>query len=168
MAKPDITKAKWKDERVEIHAEEMINEVDTKSIILKCGDEPAPAFRKAFENLVGSVREILELKPEQWDDRITVTGVSWSLSDAGVEGAVITGAIHIDTADAPFNFNTPHLPFEQYSATGKSKLMPKRAQSALAVLKREALAYLDGKRAQGDMFDARMAAAGDGEEARPH
>jgi len=159
MPKAEITKLKYKDDRVEIHTTQKLGNVgdDAKITVLRCSDAPAASFTKAFAALVGHARTILELQPGQWEDRITVTGVSFSRSDEDIEGAVITGVVSLDTANSPFSFNTPHLPFEQYSPTGESPLMPEEAQDALNELKREAEAYLGGKRAQGDLFEREAA-----------
>lgn len=73
-------------------------------------------------------------------------------------GAVMTGQVALDTSDAPFNFNTPHLAFEQYSPTGNSPLMPDAAQAALKAIQGEAEAFVTGKRAQGDLFRSPEAA----------
>ena len=67
-------------------------------------------------------------------------------------GAVMTGQVALDTSDAQFNFNTPHLPFDQYSETGNSPIMPEPAQRALEKMQAEAEAFVSGKRAQGDLF----------------
>jgi hypothetical protein len=150
----DITKVKYKDGKVEITAEEPIGNLaeNVKTTLLKCSDEPSPSFTKAFDVLVKHLRGILELKLEQWNGAITIGGVSFSKSDEDVEGATITAFVHLGTANSPLVLNTPHLPYAQYSATGKSPLMPEDAQEALEKVKAEALAYLNGKRAQGDMF----------------
>ena len=154
MPKAEITKVKYKDDRVEIHTTEKLGNVgdDAKVTVLRCSDRPAESFTRAFTALVGHVRTILELQPSQWKDQINVTGVSFSMSEDDIEGAVITGVVSLDTANSPFSFNTPHLPYQQYSPTGESPLMPDEAQDALKELKREAEAYLRGKRAQGDLF----------------
>ena len=166
MARRHITKVKFKEGRVEIHAKQKLRVGDdAKTEILNCSEEPADGFKKAFGELETHVRTILQLPDEQWQDRIQITGVSYSFSeDTEVEGAVITGFVRLDTSHSPFSFNTPHLPFEQYSATGESPLMPEEAQDDLRILRREAELYLDGKRAQGDLFtgrDGKMAAAGE-------
>lgn len=123
-----------------------------KATIYKCTENPHPDFIQAFSRMVAHVREILEIPETVWPGVMTVSGVSFSQSDEGVEGAVITGFVALTTANAPFNFNTPHLPFDQYSETGESPLMPDWAQKDLELLREEAEAYMNGtKRAQQEL-----------------
>jgi hypothetical protein len=159
VSKPEITKVKLKDNRVEIHAEQKIGNAGdgTKVTVLRCSDAPAESFNAAVTALVPHVRGILMLQPKQWEGCIDVVGVSFSRTeteeDEFVDGAVITCVISLDTANSPLVINTPHLLYEQYSPTGEAPLMPEDAQDALNDLKREAEAYLNGKRAQGDLFE---------------
>lgn len=120
MSQLQIRKVKYKDERVEITAEQEIGVGDDmKETKLRCSEPPAAEF---------------------------------SRSEDGIEGAVITGFVTLAEADAPFVFNTPHLPFEQYSPTGNAPLMPHEAIEALKRVQLQAEAYLNGKRAQGNLF----------------
>jgi hypothetical protein len=165
MAKAEIVKVKWKDKRVEITAEQKLPGFDNvKATTLRCDEEPSPGFLGAMKALEEHVRTILELEPSQWKGQIEINGVSWSFSESTeVEGAVISGCVRLETSNSPFSFNAPHLPYAQYSETGDQPLMPEEAQDALAKFKREAAAYFNGKRAQGDLFagDGKMAAAGE-------
>jgi hypothetical protein len=83
-----------------------------------------------------------------------VTGVSWSMSEkTGVEGAVISAQAQLDECTSPFCFNTPFLPFDLYNEENEEQpVMPDGAQDALTALRTEVQAYIDGKRAQGDLF----------------
>jgi hypothetical protein len=106
-----------------------------------------------MDAIVPHVRTILELPTSYKLGAIRVTGVTVSHSeDTEVEGAVITGLITLDTADSPFSFNTPHLPFDQYAEGNVAKLMPEDAVIAIDALRTEARAFLNGKRAQADLF----------------
>ena len=150
-----IRKVKWKDERVEIHTEEPIGATDdVKQVVLRCSQAPTPEFVRAICNLEPHVRTILELLPEQWDGAMSITGVSFSMSDDGVEGAVITGQVALAGSSQPFGFNTPHMPFEQYSETGRAPLMPEGAIVALRKVQEQAELYLGGDRAQQALFAA--------------
>lgn len=154
-----IAKIKNKDGRVQIvsiEGEGTTNEAET---LHKIYDEPHDDFRKAMSSLEAHARDILQWPVEYAKDRVRITGVSYSFSEnTGVEGAVITGLVDLDTSDSPFSFNTPHLAFEQYSETGAAKLMPEEAQDALELLRKEALAFLKGKRAQSSLFSFQQAA----------
>lgn len=162
---PRIAKIKYKDGTVHIlekSGEGSLVESETQHKI--CA-EPHPDFRNAMDELVKHVRDILGWPSTLYPSRIRITGVSYSMSeDTGVEGAVMSGLVELDASDSPFSFNTPHLPFEQYSETGVSKLMPEDAVESLNELRREARLFLEGKRSQGDLFaanDGKARAAGD-------
>jgi hypothetical protein len=163
-----IAKIKLQDGRVHIKCIETPNPDVEKEIIHKSAERPHEDFEQAFVALIAHAREILEWPPSYAEGRIRITGASFSESEDGVEGAVITGRVELEEADAPFVFNTPHLPFDQYSETGCSKLMPTQAQAALGTLRVEAELFMRGKRAQGDLFNeapepnGKMAAAEQG------
>lgn len=148
-----IAKIKFKDGLttiIESSGREGSNQTTTEH---KLYDDPHPDFTKAMNDLVTHVRTILEWPVSYALGSIHIRGVSFSFSeDTEVEGAVISGSVGLNTSDAPFNFNTPHLAFEQYDEGNTAKLMPDDAQDALEVLRAEAAAYLKGKRAQGSLF----------------
>lgn len=141
-----IRKVKVKDGLVEIHAAEVRGKTE-KEFILKSTEAPRPELKAAMKACEAAVRRILQF-PEGWmADRLTVTGVSFSLS-GDVKGAVITGLLTLDTADAPFCLNTPHIQFEQYSPGGRSTLMHPDDVIVLENLEEEAQLFLNGIRAQ--------------------
>jgi len=161
-----IAKVRYKEGRVEIkELEEDDGESGaerSKEILFKCGEEPSQDFVAAMKRLVPHVRTILELPATYCEERIQVTGVSFSRTREGIDGATISGIVKLDTAIGPFSFNTPHLSFLPTSEGANQPLMPDEAQADLVVLRAEVQAYLDGKRAQADLFDAKAAAAGEG------
>lgn len=143
-----ITKVKVKAEGVEIRYSEKAGKVD-KEVVFKCTEEPNPEFSLAMAQLVADVYSILELEADWCPQRMKITGVSFSMSEeTGVEGAVITGQVELETANAPFCFNTPHIPFDQYSEGGTAPIMPESTIRNLEVVRTEALRYIEGKRAQ--------------------
>lgn len=163
-----ISKAKLKDGQ--LHVELEAHDKDTeRHTVVKCAQDKLHAgLLEAFAALSPSVREILEwpsnlygaefgVDPElRHHDRIRVTGVSWSYSESvDVEGACIVFQVDLENCTSPFCGTTPHLPFDQYSEDGNQPIMPVGAQDALNSLKAEVQAFLDGKRAQGDLFSDR-------------
>jgi hypothetical protein len=144
-----IKKVKFKAGLVEIHKEDVIGKT-TKETIFKCSEEPHPDLRQCFVEAERHVRKILEVPNEAWPGRMKIEGVTFSHSETtGVRGAVFTGKVELEGSNSPFCFNTPHLPFEQYSETGESPLMPAAAIELLESLEAEAVCYMDGsKRAQ--------------------
>ena len=144
-----IAKLKTVDGRIHIRWIEGEGSQREKEIILKSAEHPHPDFIRAFTALEAHARAILEWPAEYAKGRLKLSGCTWSFSESTeVEGAVITGQVLLETADAPFSFNTPHLPFDQYSETGGAKLMPAVTIDALEVVRTEAAAFIDGKRAQ--------------------
>ena len=147
-----ITKIKMKDGNIEVRYLEVEGKVE-KEVIFKCKEAARPEFDSAMSALVRDVYKILELPVDWFPQRMKITGVSFSHSEGtNVEGAVITGQVELTTSVSPFCFNTPHLPFEQYSETGNSPTMPEAAQKNLGDLKTEAMLYVEGSRAQLDLL----------------
>jgi hypothetical protein len=147
-----ISKARIKDGQLHVELEGMENDVERKTS-LKSHDGFHPDLQAAFDALCPSVREILEW-PGNLYPELRVTCVSWSHSEnTGVEGAVLVCQSPLESCTSPFCFNTPHLPFAQYNEDGNAPLMPDGAQDGLNALRREVQAYIDGKRAQLDLFD---------------
>lgn len=148
-----IAKLKIKDGTVvikEFVGEGTSNERETLHTVY---ESPHPDLHTAMGALVAHVRAILEWPSNYAENRISVTGVSWSKSeDTQVEGAVMTGLVSLESTDSPFSFNTPHMPFEQYADGNSAKLMPEDAQDALEAVRKEARLFLGGKRQQGDLF----------------
>jgi hypothetical protein len=150
-----FTKISMKDSGVLFKLEEEINDRDTKEIAFRSVETPHPDFEEAMQNLVRGVRKIL-LWPEDYGlNAIRVTGVSLSMSEStGVQGAVITGTVSLETTNSPFCFNTPHLPFDEYSEGAEQPVMPPFVVDMIERLQAEAFAYMeDGKRAQGNLFE---------------
>lgn len=147
-----IAKAKLKDGQLHVELEDTDKDCERKTQ-LKSLDGVHPDLQAAFDALCPSVREILEWPSNLYAATLTVTGVSWSHSETtGVEGAVLVCQAALDGCTSPFCFNTPHLPFSQYCEDGNAPVMPDGAQDALNVLREEVQRYIDGKRAQGDLF----------------
>jgi hypothetical protein len=152
MTTTRITKAKIKDGQLHVELEGAENDTERK-IQLKSLDGVHRDLSAAFDALAIHVREILEWPSNLYAGVLTVTGVSWSHSEnTGVEGAVLVCQAQLDGCTSPFCFNTPHLPFSQYCEDGNAPLMPDGAQDALNVLRAEVQAYIDGKRAQMELF----------------
>ncbi len=94
--------------------------------------------------------------PANWKDSVTVHGVSFSYSDEGVKGAVITAQRTLEHSSAPLNLNTPHKPYEPYNPDqddiDQDMLLPEDTCDRLEDLDTEAEKYIDGDRAQGNLF----------------
>jgi hypothetical protein len=149
MAQKRFTKITVKGEGVKIHWEKILDDHNVKESVLKSADSPHEDFITAMQSLSKVVRNILGWADDYAEHTLKVNQVSFSHhDDTEVKGAVITGIVGLDTADAPFCFNTPHIPYDQYSESGCSPTMPLFAQALLARVEQEADAYIHGKRAQ--------------------
>lgn len=160
-----IAKAKIKDGQLIVELQGHDKDTERHTVV-KCAQEKLhPELMEAFAALSPSVREILEWpsnlymdydapSAEMYDrDRIRVTGVSWSHSETtDVEGACIVFQVDLEECTSPFCGTTPYLPFGQYAEDGEQPVMPYIAQDGLNALKAEVQAFLDGRRAQGDLF----------------
>jgi hypothetical protein len=149
-----IAKAKRKDGQLQVELEQTNSDTERK-ISLKSLGGCHPDLDAAFDDVAPYVREILEWPGNLYSNHMTVTGVSWSVSEnTGVEGAVISAQASLKGCNSPFCFNTPFLPFDLYNEENENQpVMPDGAQDALAALRAEVQAYIDGKRAQGDLFE---------------
>lgn len=152
-----IAKAKLKDGQLEVRLEHTDSDTERKSTVRSL-EGVHPDLIEAFAALAPHVREILEWPGNLYGNSMTVTGVSWSVSEATeVEGAVISAQAELDDCNSPFCFNTPFLPFDLYNEENRDQpVMPDGAQIALRLVRHEVEAYLNGKRAQQsfDLGDA--------------
>lgn len=146
-----IRKVKLVPGTVEIHTSSLVGKQATDSVI-KSYEVAHPDLENAFNDLVKSVYDILNLDRSWCVGLMKVTSVSFSESETGIRGAVITGQVRIPSSDAPFCFNTPHLPFQQYNPTGSARVMPGSAVERLEKVLIEAASFMTGKRAQMELL----------------
>lgn len=148
----DIRKVSWDGERVLVKWEVM-QPKGVDEFQLSCVDAPATDLLDALAALRPRVAEICQL-PEEYCASMEIRGVSFSYGGEGrVMGATITALKPLATANAPLVVNTPHLASESYSEDGPTdKLLSTAAIVALEAVMVEALRYIDGHRAQRDLF----------------
>jgi hypothetical protein len=121
---------------------------------LNCLDEPLDSFRKAMADLKPHVQEWLEIEQPEWCEDLVIKGVSFSWTD-GIMGAVITCEKPLTYAQSPLNLNTPHKPQHPYSDGDDEALeycLKDECVFALEKLIEEAKKYINGERAQGQLF----------------
>lgn len=117
-----------------------------EEVTLKSYDKPTSEFKDELYGLKEYFEDICEL-PKGYSDTITVKGVSFSYG--GPEetmGAVLVGSKILNTANAPLNLNTPHLPSEDYNGNENDKILPILCTCALERLIDLAIAYIEGDR----------------------
>ncbi len=123
---------------------------------MKCSDLPLPSFSKAIARLAADVIYLCEL-PEVAEKTITVRSVSFSYSEDGVQGAVISAQRELIRSVQPLNLNTPHKPYQPYNQeqgeADPDMLMPDNIIEHLNEVEDEAQRYIDGDRAQGSLFE---------------
>lgn len=157
MSDKTISKIKYDGKRVKIAYEVQVGEGEPDSYTLDCADDPKASFKEALCALAAHVAAALDM-PHAWADDLNVRGVSLSWSH-DIMGACITALKPVSGRQSPWVINTPHAPSEPYSETGGEEytLSPELVE-ALSALIDEAAAYIDGKRAQGNLFSATEAA----------
>lgn len=133
--------------RIEYEVEREGKEPDEYSLF--SGDAPTTAFQAALGELRQDVIAICELPLEQID-KLHIRCVSVSHTN-GIMGACITALKSVQTANAPLVLNTPHLPSAPYS-DNPEPLLPAETCERIRALMAEAQKYIDGERAQGDLF----------------
>lgn len=152
-----IKKAALKEGIVTIHLEERNSNEDTKTVEkaeVKSThfDVVHPDFRAAFDGLVNFVRAILELPMSWGENHMTVTGVTFSYGEEEDELAVsILCEVDLAIASNPFCFATPMIPVTSI-VNGFSWHTDITFSMAIKEVIREAEAFMDGKRAQLDLF----------------
>jgi hypothetical protein len=122
------------------------------SHLIECKDAPHPDLRNALQ----AMREYLKAHaefPTTWD--VSVISVTVTHTNE-VQGLVITGRRDLKNSNAPLIINTPHYTREPYNEDDESDMgiFSTSCGEALDTLETETLAYVDGKRSQGELdFD---------------
>lgn len=146
-----FTKIKYNKGMVKLHYDSISSMGNAESYVVSSEDLPLQSFNEAFQAVGEFVAEICEIATES---PIEVLGVSFGYGgDAEVMGATITAKLELENSNSPLIMNTPYKPSEPYTEGGdESVLLPVRCVKALDVLSKEAKKYLNGERAQGELF----------------
>ena len=151
MSDAFIKKVKLDGEALEVHLEGIDDDVERKSVVKSLG-RVHPDLMTSLQALEPHVRHFLCLPKEWASNAFSIRSVSFSTSDKkGEDGVVISCSAELSTCNAPFFFNTPYLPVKRHNDEGETDEMPEEAIAALETLKGEVDAYLEGKRAQGEL-----------------
>lgn len=152
-----IAKIKLVDDALEVILEGVDDDTERKTAVKSLG-LVHPDLRAALQALEPHVRSTLCLPAEWYSNAFTIRSVSFSESDkTGAEGVVISCGVDLSTCNSPFFFNTPYLPVLRHTEEGEKAEMSPEAIEALEKLRAETDAFLNGKRAQGDMFEQEAA-----------
>lgn len=144
----NILKIKFEGERTNVTYEENIeNGLIQKEIIFKTDTERHSDFTAAANDLIPLAVSLLGL-PMDYKEGIEFRGVTFSNNEHQGMGAVVTMLKYIDGINSPFVMNTPHM----HNAEDGNSIMSTPYRKALEHLIKEAEMFLQGKRAQGDLF----------------
>lgn len=142
------------DEKIHLEYEEENRQGSFDEYSFTSSEKPRPEFYKAMQDLAEFVCEICEF-PSEDVEKIAVRGVSFSYAgEDDTMGAVITAQKELIYSNCPLNINTPHKPSDFYSEQegDPDQLLSSDCVYALEELIEEAEKYIDGERAQIDMF----------------
>jgi hypothetical protein len=130
--------------------------------LIECKDAPHPDLRTALQAMGDYLKEHAEF-PSTWD--VSIIGVTITHTN-DVQGVVITGRRDLKNCNAPLIINTPHYTREPYNEDDESDkaIFSGACGNAIDALEKEAIAFVDGKRAQGDLFAEEEAKAEEGDE----
>lgn len=112
-----------------------------------------PAALKAFDKFV---EELIEV-PRDWMATLKVTGLSINEEEDGRSGLVITCLKKVGAANGPLVLNTPHLRQPLKLGEEGPGFFMDGMEGAIESADRAATGYVDGKRAQRNLFDAFVA-----------
>lgn len=124
--------------------------VDT--VTIESHDEPHADLPRALQAFADHVATLVEF-PMEYREGIEVIGVTWTWSN-DIRGCVITARKDLEGSNAPLIINTPNFteePYNEDDETGMNLLASQQIE-ALDRLEKEVFAFVDGKRAQGDLF----------------
>jgi len=143
--------------RIEYRIERIVKDNrDYDEFALNCVDKPLPEFELAFLKLRKHVLEICELPVDDTEiAKIIVKGISFSYSgENDVMGVTITASRTLAKSNAPLIVNTPHKFDKPHNENqGTEMCLTDDCYAALAELLEQTEKYLDGERAQLEMFD---------------
>lgn len=140
---------------IELHYR--VKKADNKYDILslKCPEDPLPSFLQAFMDLRKHLLVICEIPVDKDTiERLSVKGVTLTYSgEDSVLGAIISGSLKLTRSNDSLILNTPHKLTDFPGDVGDSKmLMDSECAKALEHLIAEAEKYLNGDRAQEELF----------------
>lgn len=123
---------------------------------MQCSDPARPEFYNAMIALDKHVIDMCEL-PDSYLDRITTKSVSFSYGgDTQVMGAVISASMKLENSPAGLNLNTPHKACDSYNpeqpVENPALLLSEKCIEDLDILADEAELYINGDRAQMNLF----------------
>jgi hypothetical protein len=153
MSETRATKVKFDGSKVRIEYEKKRLDGHYDEYTLSSLDSPSLEFQNALKALAMDAVTICELDGKDVD-KLTVRGVTLTYTN-DIMGACITALKKLETSNAPLVLNTPHLPSEAYGdGDVTSPVLEPSTVSRLVEVAEAALRFIDGERAQGNLFVA--------------
>lgn len=130
-------------------------DVGMEECSLKCKERPSSAFLYTLRALDQYVAKVCEL-PNEYSERIVPCGVGINYSKGWDKPIVtVTAQMKLLASNVPLTINTPNkvaAPPESQAGTVDKVCMQEEYIDTLYVLLEEAEKYLDGERAQGNLY----------------
>lgn len=147
-----ITKVKIAKGKIKINYDKS-REGFSESFYMESGEKAAPEFYNAFQTLSAHVAAIMCFIGDVMKDRIVPNEVTFSYDDLGLMTAKIGFNLYIQVTDEYVSISTPARK-EALKATDDNdpKFLADSTLNALQDVIDEAEKYIDGERAQGDLF----------------
>lgn len=147
-----ITKVKIAKGKIKINYDKS-REGFSESFYMESGEKAAPEFYDAFQTLSAHVAAIMCFIGDVMKDRIVPNEVTFSYDDLGFMTAKIGFNLYIQVTDEYVSISTPARK-EALKATDDNdpKFLADSTLNALQDVIDEAEKYIDGERAQGDLF----------------
>ena len=139
-----VSKVRMKDPEVFIAYQEPHGE-DTVTVTVEAEDAPKQSFLDALQGLADHALKLCEL-PVSWSTNVEARGLTVKQTGEGV-GAVISCVKTLSSGQV-MSFNSPYT----LAVNDNGPELGGDALQAVERLMAEALAYVDGKRAQGQLF----------------
>lgn len=116
-------------------------------------EDARPEFKEAFDKLAASICSVMEID-RSMARRVYPFAVTYSADNKGRMGAVISFDWQVPSAGKVTTVNTPltHSPLDDLDAS-HPEFFDSDTASTLWDLQQEAILYLRGHRAQGNLFD---------------
>ena len=151
-----FTKIKFDGEKVHLAWTETAGPdgVDEVKCELSSNDLPHESFTAALLALKSTVTSLCDL-PITWLENdlypLVVRSASINYEDGGLRGFVVTSLKYLPRTNAPMVLNTPHMREDDGESQGNCA--PSDMVGLIEDLEREAVRYIKGHRAQGDLFN---------------
>lgn len=133
---------------LEWETDEGAEQLDSHEHKFRSSAAPHPDFVQAMAAFSVPALRLLEL-PLAYEDNLTVSGLSFTYEEQRGRGLVVTLQKKLGGAPSPLIFNTPYLPED---GGEHNPSLPAAFAHAIDDVIAEAREFLNGKRAQGDLF----------------